>query len=387
MRDRFPSFGSKLPIERRAERIADPVDRLRFLRQEMATSTVKPIEPVKARKFPASRHAWLALLPALVLATGPTPKGAAETMARERGLLVPHAESVSAVSTEVPRVWRVERSDTTETYSNGLHVDLTYTVSNRPRARFAVYSLSGAFTPVKTGDAPVGIVYHMSESNLAPFEEEENHKLKRYGRYMLEGIRSERAYHYVIDRFGRVFAVVAESDAANHAGFSIWADSQGIYVNLNDSFLSVSFEGQTESPDQVTPAQTEAAKLLTEMLRSRYGIAAENCVTHAQVSVNPLNMHIGNHVDWASSFPFAALGLPNNYAIPLPSVYVFGFIFDDVFLSVTGGRWKGLDLAVAQLERQAAAENTPLRQYRAMLRHRYKEIAAALKDESEEAQK
>lgn len=372
----------KLPIERRAERIADPVERLRFLRREMADSSVRPLGPARLRKLPAIRHAgWASLLAILVLATGPAPKGAAETMARERGLLVPRADAPANPPSSVPNVWRVEHSDSGDVYSNGLRVDTTFAISNRPRAKFSVYSLKGAYAPVKAGASPVGIVYHMSESNVVPFEQDETRRLTRLGRNLLEVIREERAYHYVIDRFGRVFSVVAESDAANHAGFSIWADAEGIYVNLNDSFLAVSFEGQTESADQVTPAQILAAKLLTEMLRSRYGIAAEDCVTHAQVSVNPGNMHIANHVDWASEFPFASLGLPDNYAIPLPSLYLFGFQYDDVFLRVTGGRWKGLNAAVAQLERQAAAEHAGIAQYRAILQHRYKDIAAALRNE------
>ena len=31
-------------------------------------------------------------------------------------------------------------------------------------------------------------------------------------------------YNFLIDRFGRVYRVVQESDAANHAGNSIWAE-------------------------------------------------------------------------------------------------------------------------------------------------------------------
>jgi hypothetical protein len=383
MLGRIRIFGLKTRLDRRAERISDPVERLRFLRREMAISSVQP-QPVRTRNSRALRYAgWLGMFVILPLATAPTPKGAAETMARERGLLVPRADAAVNLPSTVSRVWLVEHSESTEVYSNGLRVDLTFTVSNRPRSRFAMYALTGAYTPIKTGESPVGILYHMNESNLAPFEEEQTRKLKRFGRYALETIRQERAYHYVIDRFGRVFSVVAESDAANHAGNSIWADSEGIYINLNDSFIGVSFEGQTASSDEVTPAQILSARTLTEMLRSRYGIVAENCVTHAQVSVNPLNMHIANHTDWASNFPFSSLGLPDNYAIPLPSLYLFGFEFDDVFLRVMGGRWKGLNLAVEQLERQAAAEHVPVAQYRAMLRHRYKDIAAALKNESE----
>lgn len=307
----------------------------------------------------------------------PSPTGTAETFVRERGMLVEAPESTPA-----PTVWRVESSDTMDVYSNGLRVDRTFTVFNRPRATFPVFSLTGASEPASSAHAPVGIVYHTTESLLAPFDEADNHRLRRLGRNLLEVVRQERAYHYLIDRFGRVFSVVAESDAANHAGNSVWAGPDGIYVNLNDSFLAVSFEGQSEAGDEITPAQIAAAKVLTEMLRSRYSIPAENCVTHAQVSVNPGNMRIGEHTDWGSHFPFPALGLPDNYAIPLASIYAFGFDFDAAFVARTGG-WKGVYLAAEQVERQAAAENLPTARYRAMLQHRYKDIATALKAERE----
>jgi hypothetical protein len=299
-------------------------------------------------------------------------------------LLVPRADSgLAASEAPIAHVWRVEQSENTEVYSNGLRIDTTFAVANRPRGSYAVYSLVGASTPAKTRSVPIGIVYHTTESHLAPFQEEENRRLRQVGRNLLELIRQGRSYHYVIDRFGRVFSIVNESDAANHAGASVWADAEGIYVNLNDSFIGVAFEGQTDAAGEVTPAQILAARILTEMLRSRYEIAAENCVTHAQVSVNPLNMRVGNHTDWGRDFPFAAIGLPNNYAIPLPSIYAFGFEYDEVYLEAANDTIKGLDLAQRQLERQAAAERTPFAQYRAMLRHRYKDIAAVLKKQSE----
>ena len=43
----------------------------------------------------------------------------------------------------------------------------------------------------------------------------------------------------MIDRFGRVFRIVHESDIANHAGLSVWGDERGAYVNLNASFLEI----------------------------------------------------------------------------------------------------------------------------------------------------
>ena len=121
-------------------------------------------------------------------------------------------------------------------------------------------------------------------------------------------LRHKRAYHFVIDRFGRVFRIVQESDSANHAGRSVWADETLKYINLNHSFLGVSFETQTRSgaaASTLNPAQIYAGRMLTEMLRSKYRIAPRNCVTHAQVSVNAAQMLVGYHTDWAANFPFS----------------------------------------------------------------------------------
>jgi N-acetylmuramoyl-L-alanine amidase-like protein len=390
---RIPRPGKAPKIERRALRIADPVERLRYLRRETSRVGWLPGSPPQASwrgglhaHFHRHRFQYLGGgLVVLVLATAPlsVPKASSEIFAREHRLLVPSADLSARASSVVPKVWLVEHSEALELYSNGLRVDLTFAVPNRPRDPFPIFSLGGAGAAEKTGTKPVGVVYHTTESHLALFEEDENHRLKQLGRNLLELIRQDHSYHYVIDRFGRVFRVVQESDVAFHSGNSVWADAEGVYVNLNESFLGVAFEAQTDAVSEVTPAQISAARVLTEMLRARYGIAPEDCVTHAQVSVNPLNMRIGAHTDWAGNFPFASLGLPDNYAIPLPSVYVFGFDYDSTFLESAGGEWKGLQLAVNQVERQSAAAGLSPSRYQAILRHRYKDIAAELKERSE----
>jgi len=63
-----------------------------------------------------------------------------------------------------------------------------------------------------------GIVFHTTESLQIPFEAQRNRALKRIGESLLQYVGRRCAYHYLIDRFGRVFRVVAEQDAANHAG-------------------------------------------------------------------------------------------------------------------------------------------------------------------------
>jgi N-acetylmuramoyl-L-alanine amidase len=373
----IPDVQKAPKIERRADCITDPVERLRYLRL-MAT-------PESKRRFPnawnrVKRSAvWIVLAGALAIAPWSRPKGEAASAPKLSPSITTTSPTTSRGTTP-ERVWRVEKSGATEIYSNGLRIDTAPQVSNRPRPHYPIFDLEGGTLAHRTGSAPVGIVYHTTESLIAPFEEDQNRRLKQLGRNVLDLIRREHAYHYMIDRFGRVFAAVAESDAANHAGNSVWADAQGIYVNLNDSFLGVAFEAQTGAMEEVTPAQVASAKALTGMLRSRYEIAATNCVTHAQVSVNPDNMRIASHTDWASGFPFAAIGLPDNYATPLASMTAFGFDYDSVFLEVAGRRWHGLDLADEQVSSRATAEGITVARYRAGLKRRYKEIALALKE-------
>lgn len=362
-------------LERTASRIADPVERLKYLRLHARTPR---------RRLVWGRTTWLLPVALLLAILGGWSSRTTRVHAKERPLVVPG--SMIPLAGANPRVWQVEGSDKTEVYSNGLRIDLSFATHNRPRARYPIFTLAGAEVPVGYGETPRGVVYHLTESQVGPLEEEASHRIQYIGRNLLEVIRTERAYHYVIDRFGRVFRVVEESDAANHAGKSVWADSQGIYVNLNDSFLSIAFEGQAETTEAITLAQVTAARMLTEMLRWRYPMPVENFVTHAQISVNPLNMHISPHTDWAQDFPFAALGLPDNYSVPPASLYAFGFSYDDTFLTVSGGGWKGLALAEGQLARDAARQGATPDSYRTMLRHRYKDIAAALEQQASKEQ-
>jgi hypothetical protein len=241
----------------------------------------------------------------------------------------------------------------------------------RPRSYLAFPASGG--DPVRRSD-PAGIVYHSTESMQAPFEAGHNDTLKRIGESLLEYVRRRSSYHFVIDRFGRVYRVVEENDAANHAGHSVWADDGWLYLNLNDSFLGVAFESQQGAA--MTSAQLHAAVVLTEMLRSRYRIPGGNCVTHAQVSVNPSNMRIGYHIDWAAGFPFAALGLPDNYAVPLPAIWAFGFQHEASFLSPGARMRAGLDAAVQRVEERAAAASLTASTYRKQLQQRYRDQVA-----------
>lgn len=65
-------------------------------------------------------------------------------------------------------------------------------------------------------------------------------------------------------------------------------------------------------------------------------------------------MRAGYHVDRASGFPFAALGLPDNSAVPLPSLWRFGFESDETFREAADSRLAmGIDGATGTLADRA----------------------------------
>jgi hypothetical protein len=119
------------------------------------------------------------------------------------------------------------------------------------------------------------------------------------------------------------------------------------------------------------------------MLRARYHIAPENCITHAQVSVNPSALRIGHHTDWASNFPFGAVGLPDNYELPVPALERFGFHYDDEFVRATGSRmWRGLLLTEQRLTMEAAGKGKSVAGLRLERNALYQRLAAIVKDEA-----
>jgi hypothetical protein len=111
------------------------------------------------------------------------------------------------------------------------------------------------------------------------------------------------------------------------------------------------------------------------MLRGTYDIPESNCVTHAQVSVNPENMRFGYHTDWAANFPFRDLGLSTGYNAPIAALEVFGFSYDDYFLkSIGGSPWSGLALAMQNNVRAASQQNLSVASYRSHLQQQYRSI-------------
>jgi N-acetylmuramoyl-L-alanine amidase len=370
-------------IEWRAESIRDPLERLRFLRNTVDAGAIAPSAGGRTRRQGRKMvHAGMAAAAIIVIvAFMASPTASTSLGAYPRHFLMPPPTPQPA-GEAAQKVWQVDVTPGYETYSNGLRIEKGYETSANPRVPYPVYRRRDpqlASAEMRSG--PAGIVYHTTESHMAPFEPEQTGQMRRIEASVLDLVRRNHSYNYVIDRFGRVFRIVAEGDIANHAGLSIWADDKYAYVNLNGSFLGVSFETQTQRGDdnpEISPAQIHSARILTDMLRYKYTIPAGNCVTHAQVSVNPGNMRIGYHTDWAGNFPFAEIGLGDNYREPLASVFAFGFDYDGIFVQSTGRRlWQGLRASDEQVKLQASVLGMPVPAYKRILRQRYEKILAA----------
>jgi hypothetical protein len=260
-------------------------------------------------------------------------------------------------------VWLVEKGANYEQYSNGLRIDTEFSVCSEPR-RFRVFEQDGMRPEVY--EAPVGILFHTSESDVWPMEESYNENLRDSSRRLLHFLKSNQVYNYLIDRFGRVYRVVDDACKANHAGYSIWQAAGRYYLSLNNAFLGVCFETRWEGGKAlpITAAQFTAGRSLTDCLRQRFGIPPEMCVGHGLTSVNPKKHLIGHHVDWARGFPFESFGLPDQYRVQPPSVAFFGFGYDDAFLSVMDEPWPGVRSAEQGLLREAQQRGVSIDQVR-----------------------
>jgi hypothetical protein len=378
--NRLPNRLTGRVAEWQAGRIEDPLEKLRYLRRTVGDQRVWTPDALPARSF-WQRHrvrAGVALAAVVLLPAG-----------RWAGAIMPWSRPVAAASPvaaapdRMPNVWLIEQKDGFESYSNGLRIETKYTVENGPR-RYRAFPL-GQEEPGRGEERtwPAGIVFHTTESHLVSFAPDKTIELKQFGESLLKYVQGERAYHYVIDRFGRVWRIVKETDSANHAGHSVWADDKSTYVNLNQSFVGISLEAQTRGDSgrpSANRAQVDALRALTEMVRSKYRIAARNCVAHAQVSVNPSNGQLSYHTDWALGFPFVEIGLPDNYTQPSPAMWLFGFTYDVSLVNLSGSPfWKGLLLGEDQLRQRATAHGAAAGAYRKNLWERYRRVLTSVK--------
>lgn len=284
------------------------------------------------------------------------------------------------------KIWLVDSGAAFELYSNGLRIDTTWAVRGEPR-RYRVFTAAGGMG-ADVLDQPIGILYHTSESDIWPLEESFNEKLRDSSQDLLRYLRRNQVYHYLVDRFGRVYRVVEEKDKANHAGMSIWAAGDDVYLNLNGPTIGVSFETRWEGGRAlpITRAQLEAGRSLSDYLRHKWQIAPELCVTHGLTSVNPRKHLIGHHLDWARGFPFEAFSLPDQYRVESPAVRL-GFAWDEPFLAVMGEPWPGATRAASRLASEAAARGRSVDEERRQRASSYDRWLAELTAEAETAEK
>jgi len=296
-------------------------------------------------------------------------------------------------------IWLVEKTSGSELYSNSLQIFTRYTVANIPRNYRPFFRhLKRPPEKAPNSDRVAGILFHTSESDLVPFRPEMNISIKQKSKRLIKYLQRRKSYNYIIDRFGRVYRLVREDHAAFHAGNSIWADDEEIYLNLNHAFIGICFEGRdfeeienqnyvdSWNPQAIAPrmrptvisslteAQLRSGKELSDWLRVKYKISQHNCVPHALVSVNPEKKLIGYHLDLSKGFPFAKFSLSNKYNEPLPSIVDFGFSYDEYFEKIFGGDiWPGIRAAEEILQRRCKRADISVNQYRTYLNTKYDE--------------
>lgn len=276
------------------------------------------------------------------------------------------------VLTQRPQsIWLVEKGRDHELYSNGLRIDITHRVKGTRRIYAPIDEATGQALAPET--RPVGIVFHTTESDIQSLEPENNASLIRNSKNLVAYVKRHEFYHYLIDRFGRVFQILNDDSRANHAGNSVWSNAGKVYMNLNHAFFGVSFESRfaPEGPLPLTEAQLQAGRLLTEHLVRRYELDPRLCVGHGIVSVNPKTRRIGHHVDWAKNFPFRTFGLPDAYDVEPASVRLFGFGYDDDLAKAIGEPWPGVFKAEVELEKAASLAGQSTAELRLSLARRF----------------
>jgi len=279
-------------------------------------------------------------------------------------------------------IWLADRGPGWELYSNGLRIETTYTVAGEPR-KYRIHDRQRGIQPTWYSH-PVGILFHTSESDLWPLEADYGRQLRQSSTALLRYVARTQAYNYMIDRFGRVYRMVDDDTRASHAGHSIWARGEDVYLDLNSAFLGISFESRWEGGHTlpITRAQLVAGRNLTNYLRQRFAIAPEMCVTHGLTSISPKTYLIGYHRDWARGFPFEAFGLPDLYAQPPPSVAMFGFTYDREFVRVVGERWPGLVAAEESLRGDATKRHVSTEVVRLERRALYNKWISQIRDDA-----
>jgi hypothetical protein len=272
------------------------------------------------------------------------------------------------------QLWQVEETAEFERYSNGARILKRYETDHRLRGYYQIPRGGETMSGPLRRDV-VGIVYHTSESDIVPFVSENNQSIQYRSRGLLEYVRRNKSYNYVIDRFGEIYRIVRDDHTAFHAGHSIWGDERYSYVGLNESFIGICFESTSTAgtlEETLTEAQIVSGRALTNVLRTRYNIDDANCTTHGLVSINPEKMVVAYHYDWVRNFPFEAMGLSDKYKIPPPNMLDYGCVYDEETLEkLKNVLWPGAVTAEQEFRRRVDRSRLGADGLRLRLRDRY----------------
>jgi N-acetyl-anhydromuramyl-L-alanine amidase AmpD len=320
----------------------------------LVTWSARGVNSYLAQRYNRGRN------PIVVTTSGPTPGGAFTAYLPDY---------------KPEKVWLVERNDEHEKYSNGCRILTKYETENHPRSYYSIPRGSETDGDQLRQDI-VGVIYHTPESDIVSFTPDNNEAIQKRSRGLLEYVRDNKKYNYLIDRYGEIYRIVRDDHTAYHAGNSIWADAKNTYVLLNESFLGVCFESRFEgavSLDEIlTEAQIVSGRLLTNVLRSKYNIDDANCTTHGLVAVDPEKMLIARHHDWVRDFPFEAMGLSDKYKIQPPNMSDYGFTYDeDVLAKLNNKLWEGAVSAEEEFKKRAEKSGASPDLLRRRLRDRY----------------
>ena len=211
----WPDQAAARTIADYSAKISDPVERLRYvnacsvLTEQNRFLQLRPIgaaiyrvlglgarfrgRQAKRRRATAALSGVFVCAAAVVVWFGggepervmePAPR----TESKRAEIAAPHGAPAEVAAPHGPpaEIWLVESSDRSDLYSNGLRVDNRYRTHTGPRV-YAVLPRDGEVEPeaLEWRERPVGLVFHTTESDLAPFAKAYNNHIRYQGLQLL----------------------------------------------------------------------------------------------------------------------------------------------------------------------------------------------------------
>jgi len=133
--------------------------------------------------------------------------------------------------------------------------------------------------------------------------------------------------HYLIRKDGHIAQLVADEDAAWHAGASAWFDLDSteimrgsIGIELENLYGMKLPDGKYHGPDPYPPAQLDAARWLCRSLVARYKIVPDMFVRHLDIAIPRGRKSDPAYFPWAG-FKAEVYAAPKRYRVRGVPVY------------------------------------------------------------------